>query len=545
VYKLLIVEDEVWEREGLTDFLNWSELDIEVVGTAANGIQGIKMAKEHLPDIIMTDIRMPVMDGLKLSEEVKRFLPDCRIIIITGYDDFKYAKDAIHIGVYDYLLKPVQKQQLLNALNRTITAIQRETQREEYVDSLKTQLTERAYKERERFLLSILRGNEQYQGLIDKNDFRYTFYSHRTAAVVVRVNVCPFSEGMITYAGQEHFKVFYKRIRDSVGDKGITAGNDVENGEIVICLPVKQKGRSEIEEVIHLIRRQDYGQNKPEYIIGVGSVSKDITGFVESYKHAQTAVRLLFFMKDTDILYYDDLNPPEKAQEGAVYEFLQSAPEYSKKILNAIVSSDSQKITSITDEMFDIICRNHVDKNLVCNFLADMINEISILLMSEGGSFNIGFDSGDDILEAFQSCIKLEQLKKWFNTLLINANRYFTKKRKNREEYIIYSVLNIIENEYMSDIGLEVIAYRLGISPNHLGSAFKKYVGKRFTEVLTEFRMKKAKEMLISGKDSIMNVAKKAGFISTSYFCTVFKKIHGISPMEYREKHDYGNEDKR
>jgi two-component system response regulator YesN len=350
---------------------------------------------------------------------------------------------------------------------------------------------------------------------------------------------------MITYAGQEHFKVFYKRIRDSVGDKGITAGNDVENGEIVICLPVKQKGRSEIEEVIHLIRRQDYGQNKPEYIIGVGSVSKDITGFVESYKHAQTAVRLLFFMKDTDILYYDDLNPPEKAQEGAVYEFLQSAPEYSKKILNAIVSSDSQKITSITDEMFDIICRNHVDKNLVCNFLADMINEISILLMSEGGSFNIGFDSGDDILEAFQSCIKLEQLKKWFNALLIDANRYFTKKRKNREEYIIYSVLNIIENEYMSDIGLEVIAYRLGISPNHLGSAFKKYVGKRFTEVLTEFRMKKAKEMLISGKDSIMNVAKKAGFISTSYFCTVFKKIHGISPMEYREKHDYGNEDKR
>jgi YesN/AraC family two-component response regulator len=174
-----------------------------------------------------------------------------------------------------------------------------------------------------------------------------------------------------------------------------------------------------------------------------------------------------------------------------------------------------------------------------------MTNEISILLLSKGGSFNSEFDSGDDILEAFQSCIKLEQLKKWFNALLIDANRYFTKKRKNREEYIIYSVLNIIENEYMSDIGLEVIAYRLGISPNHLGSAFKKYVGKRFTEVLTEFRMKKAKEMLISGKDSIMNVAKKAGFISTSYFCTVFKKIHGISPMEYREKHDYGNEDKR
>ena len=101
--------------------MNWSDLILRL-SERQRWNPGIKMAKEHLPDIIMTDIRMP--DGrLKLSEEVKRFLPDCRIIIITGYDDFKYAKDAIHIGVYDYLLKPVQKQQLLNALNRTITAI--------------------------------------------------------------------------------------------------------------------------------------------------------------------------------------------------------------------------------------------------------------------------------------------------------------------------------------------------------------------------------------------------------------------------------------
>jgi len=545
VYKLLIVEDEVWEREGLADFLDWPELDIEVVGTAANGIQGIKMAKEYLPDIIMTDIRMPMMDGLQLSKEVKEFLPNCRIIIITGYDDFKYAKDAIHIGVYDYLLKPVQKQQLLNAINRTITAIRRETRQEEYVDNLKTQLTEQVYKERERFLLGILRGNEQFQGLIDKNDYKFNFYSNRTAAVVVRVNGCSFSGETVSYAGQEYFGVVYKTIRDAVGDKGITAENDLENGEIVICLPVKQNGRNEIKEVIHLIRRQDYEQNKPEYIIGVGSISNDIKDFVKSFKHAQTALKLLFFMKDEDILYYDDFIPTEKIQESAVYEFLQSAPEYSKRILNAVVSSDSQEINSITDEMFDAICENYVDKNFVCNFLADIINEISILLLSKGDSFNIGYDSGDDILKAFQSCIKLEHLKKWFNTLLINANKCFEKQRKNKEEYIIESVLNIIENEYMNVIGLEVIAHRLGISPNYLGSLFKKYTGKRFTEVLTGFRMEKAKEMLTSRTDSIMNVAKKAGFINTSYFCTVFRKIHGISPMEYREKFDYVNEDKR
>lgn len=544
MYKLLIVEDEVWEREGLAGFLDWFDLNIDVVGTAVNGIQGLKMAKEYHPDIIITDIRMPMMDGLKLSKEVKRILPDCRIIVITGYDDFNYAKEAIHTGVYDYLLKPVQKHQLLNALNRAITGLQREAQQEEYVHNMKTQLSERFYKERERFLLCVLKGNEKCCRLINKEDLELTICSHRTTAVVVRVNSYSFSNEMNYYVRQEHFGEFYKKIRETVGNNGITAENDLEKGEIVICLPLKQTGRNEIEELIQLIQQQDYGVKKPEYIIGIGSISNDITGFLDSYKHAQAALKMLFFMKDENILYYDDFHPLVSSQEAAVYEFLQSAPEYSKNILNAVVSSDTQKINSLADELFDIICKNYVDKNFICSFLADIINEISILLLSKSDSFNIGYNNGDDILEAFQSCIKLEQLKKWVKTLLINANRFLTQKRENKEEYIIDSVLNIVENEYMNDIGLEVIAHRLGLSSNYLGSLFKKYAGKRFTEALTEFRMKKAKEMLISGKDRIMNIAKKAGFINTSYFCAVFKKIHGISPMGYREKFAYESEDK-
>jgi len=544
VYKLLIVEDEVWEREGLAGFLNWSDLDIELVGTAVNGIQGFQMAKEYHPDIIITDIRMPMMDGLKLSKEVKNFLPNCRIIIITGYDDFSYAKDAIHTGVYDYLLKPVQKQQLLNTLNRTIMGIQHEAQQEEYVDNIRTQLSEHVFKERERFLLSILEGSEKCRCLTNKGDLEFTVCSHRTAAVVVRVSGYSFGREMNYYVTHDHFGEFYKRIREAVGNNGITAENDLQKGEIVICLPVEQKGRSEIEEIIQLIRQQDYGVKKPEYIIGIGSISNDITGFAEAYRHARAALEQLFFIKDANVLYYDDYHPQESIREAAVCEFLQSAPEYSKNILNAVVSSDAQKIISLTDGLFDIICKNHIDKNLICSFLAGIINEISILLLSKGDSFDMGYNNGDEIFKAFQSCIKLEQVKELVNILLINANSFFTQKRENKEEYIFNSVMNIIENEYMNDTGLEVIAFRLGISPSYLGGLFKKYAGKRFTEVLTEFRMKKAKEMLISGKDSIKDIAKKAGFINTSYFCTVFRKIHGISPMGYREKFEYENEGK-
>ena len=133
MYKLLIVEDEIWEREGLVDFIDWRQLNIQIVGTASNGIQGLKMAKLHQPDIIITDIRMPILDGLELSKRVKFFLPQCKIIIITGYDDFEYARDAIHAGVYNYLLKPVQKKELLNTINRVIKDILQEKKHVEQI----------------------------------------------------------------------------------------------------------------------------------------------------------------------------------------------------------------------------------------------------------------------------------------------------------------------------------------------------------------------------------------------------------------------------
>ncbi len=112
MYKLLIVEDEKWEREGLRDFLDWGSLGIDVSGCACNGVEGVRMAEQYSPDIILTDIMMPQMDGIRMSQNIRAFLPDTKIIVLSGYDDFQYAKQTFSFHAFAYMLKPIDRKNL-------------------------------------------------------------------------------------------------------------------------------------------------------------------------------------------------------------------------------------------------------------------------------------------------------------------------------------------------------------------------------------------------------------------------------------------------
>lgn len=138
--KLIVVEDERWEREGLSSFLDWASMNIRFMGAAANGREGLVLAQAVQPDILLTDIRMPHMDGLALSLQVKRQFPACRVLLLTGYDDFSYAQDAIRQGVNDYLLKPVQKDQLVAALVRVQAELAKDREKAIQAESIQERI---------------------------------------------------------------------------------------------------------------------------------------------------------------------------------------------------------------------------------------------------------------------------------------------------------------------------------------------------------------------------------------------------------------------
>ncbi|MGE5613721.1 MAG: response regulator, partial [Bacillota bacterium] len=139
MYRLMIVEDEKWEREGLLDFIDWSGMGIEIVGCACNGIDGIKMSELFHPQIIITDIKMPKLDGIQMSRNIRTFLPDAKIIILSGYDDFQYAKQTFDFQAFAYILKPVEKRLLEEVLKDAVSVLERENSRKKELDNLKSQ----------------------------------------------------------------------------------------------------------------------------------------------------------------------------------------------------------------------------------------------------------------------------------------------------------------------------------------------------------------------------------------------------------------------
>lgn len=537
MYKLLIVEDEKWEREGLVEFLDWSEMDIDIIGAAANGVQGLKLAWEYHSDIIITDIKMPIMDGIEFTRKVKDILPECRIIIITGYDDFEYAKEAIKLGVYEYLLKPVKKEQLVEVLNKTVEAISEGRYRVKYLLGLKRQMAESKYEDRERFLLGLLDGTFNTQQASEAADWlEMITVGQGIIALVVRFDGISLFGDKEYVERQTSLKELFVLTRKIVSEEGITARNNNEMSEIVICLPSEGTGREYIYDVIHQIRQVYCGAEVPEAVIGVGSASKTLQGFAESFKQAEAALDYIFFMKDAEILFYEDIPQREELHETEIYSFFTCAAEYSKKVLRGIISMDSEGVSAISEELFEIIEKRSVAKGLVCNLIASLISEITTLLHSNDISFSFKM-LNEDIVGTLNKFIRLQDMKNWFQEILLHANYCISEKKNNKDEYIVKKVMDIIRQQYESNIGIETIARRLELSPNYLGSLFKQYMGKYFTEVLTDFRMKKAEELLASGSENVNGTAKAVGFVNVGHFCKVFKKTHGISPLAYQKKY--------
>ena len=536
MYKLMIVEDEKWEREGLVGFLDWSGLGFEIIGAAANGIQGLRLAEEYQPDIIFTDIKMPKMDGIEFSEKVKRILPKCRIIIITGYDDFEYAKEAIQLGVYEYLLKPIQKSQLLDVLSKTVKSISDEINRDKNEHAIKKQIEESVYENRERALLNLIEGGIGNQNDLKAADyFNMTFRGDGFLAVIIGVDIFPFIRRKKCDEGQILLREVYRKVRHAVGEDGVAALKDTGSNEIILCLSVGDDWKNQVCDIIRKIRQECCRMEIPEIAIGVGSVALTLQGFAGSYIQAKAALDSIFFMDDIEVLYYKDIVPGEDWNESVANEFASSINGYSKKILNAVASLDSQTIISLSDELYEYINRKSVGKDYLCLFFAGLIGEIATLMVSNGEP--LSFPGMNDALNILQQFIKLNNMKQWVLELLLKANYRISEKKNKREEYIVGKTMEIIRNNYMDSIGIETIADKLELSPNYLGSLFRQHIGKRFTEVLTDFRMRKAEEHLISGNGSVNETAKAVGFINVAHFCTVFKKTHGISPAEYQKKH--------
>lgn len=538
MYKLLIVEDEKWEREGLVHFLDWPQLGIEIIGAAPNGERGLEIAKAQKPDILITDIKMPVMDGLRLAKEMKNISPDCQMIIVTGYDEFEYAQEALSYSVYEYLLKPIQKESLLETIKRVVDNIDRQINESIYAENLHAQLNDLLFAEREKYLQSLIAGRRLPTELsLQKRGGDFFDYEYYTAAVI-KLDLASddyYADIDCLKARQKDVcSCFYRLCRDDC----LIARDEIIFCEIVLCLAAHNSNKSSFADKLSSIIAAGDPIFARKHIVGVGSCVKTMDQVARSYMEAKSALDQAFLMSEGDIVFYEDIKNEFDMDSSVAEDNIDSVADFSKKLLNQAVDADIATIMAATENAFYHLSGSGVKRSELYDYFNCFINELRIFSANIN---DLSFLKQTIYQETFfERFFRLDDLKEWLQKLLVEVHNNIKCKMANREKQLSDQAMAIIKRDYSQNIGIDSIAHSMNISANYLSSIFNKHAGRSFSTVLTEYRIKKAEELLADKTCNILDIAQKVGFSNASYFSTVFKKVNGSTPIEFRQKRRKG-----
>ncbi len=531
--KLLIVEDEKWEREGLIDFLDWKSLGAELAGLACDGFEGIDKARSIRPEIIITDIKMPGMDGLKMSSTIRTFLPNVKIIILTGYDDFKLAKEAISISANAYILKPVEEAEMEEVFRKVVEECRQDIRKEQEEEKLRELLDEAMHATRRELLSGVLKENASNEMIRQISSLDILPSTGKYAVIAARLSgldeLGAGDRGKLNSADID-LNTFMADEADT-GTQAIAILHQSAD-TVFIILYRQQMNENDLSCLAGLIADKIIEQKKCRLTAGIGSIIDSIGEIHHSCQQAKEVLEYGLFWNRDGIVMYAEMEELQQDNAAKVGEFLTRGNFYTKQIMHSIRAADGEKMRCLLEEMFLFLNSGRwASHNIIANYLCGLLNETSLLFYNPDLSEIDEETAGLPLLSLSDFIAMKEYVCGFFKEVIerIHARRSF------KDDYVVKKVEQIIFERYMSDINIKMIAAEIYLSPNYLGSIFKKSTGISVTDYLCQYRMEKAKELLRSPKSRISGVAEAVGIPNVSYFCSLFKDMFGIAPGEYRE----------
>lgn len=533
MYKLLIVEDEKWEREGLRDFLDWKSLGIEVAGCASNGIEGKRMAEEIQPHIIITDIKMPLVDGMQMSREIRAFLPQTYIIILTGYDEFDYAKQAFDFNAFAYLLKPLEKETLektiLDVLNKLET---REKHQNERI-SLENRWREYTSKNSDYLFLDFLSRKADLSYINEIPLFSRLKTYEKKVVAVFSVAMNPdraFYEDRLSADMRNNVLDVAENV---VEKEGIVLSCSEHVNEVIVCMDASS-GESEIKRKLLSIIDELNEKAGVYSMAGTGGVVDETESLPGSYRQACKALEFRFLANYGEVLFYRDIMESARKSWNLTRELVAGVDLVSRKIVNSVLSGDINRGAGYVDEFLAKLREYPSESKILLNcFIMNIVNVLNMELPNNSDGVYVALFNPQNGMVDSSVLGSFEQTKKYLTGFL--SRIAVNMKKDGSDSNVARTVLKIIEERYMEELTLKRISEEIHFYPYYIGSIFKEYTGKSFTQFLNDYRIDKAKEILDRKHVKISELAKAVGISNTSYFCSLFKERFGISPGEYVE----------
>jgi two-component system response regulator YesN len=526
MYKLLIVDDEPLVQVGIKSMLDWDARNIEIIGTASNGDAALKMIEADMPDIVITDIKMPIRSGLdllRICRERYGSLP--AFLILTSYEDFAMAKQAISYQVTDYLVKLELDADMLDASIQKAIALVDENRAPAPAEAsfFSTALLQ------ERFFIRLVNNlfESEEEFLLQKEELSLSFSPSGTLAAYCRMTTpaanTADTDRLLELSGSA-LQMFRQLIQKYV-DCYVTP-LDIRHFLILFPLP---HGAEDWRETLQKALSDTCTMLKNYYNVtvctGLGHPVKnpyDLPGSFSAAKYALSEAG-----EDRTFLFFDQVQD----QSGARNVF--NLAIFKDDIRTAYEEMDHERLQQIFASITELFAQ-HASHYPQAMDAAGSILYLTLSLLSGGEEIVSGIFSGEP--EGYRSLYQLtttEQVIGWMQTLCDGLCEYFVREKDSYKNHVVANVKAYINQNLGQKLTLNEVAAAFGISPAYLSSLFGKYSDLGFVTYVNHAKVNAAKEMLRDSNDKVYEVAEKLGFESAFYFSKVFKKIEGCSPREY------------
>lgn len=530
--KVFLVEDESVIRDGLRDNIPWQQYGFQFVGEAADGEMALPLIRKTRPDVLITDIKMPFMDGLSLSRIVSKEFPKTKIVIISGYDDFEYARQAIEVGVDQFLLKPITRLMLKKTLLELKEKIEQEWDKNDYQIQYQTEMHVYEQFSRRRFMEKVLTGELTVKEIYEeasKLSLEITAPCYNLLLFYLQEKNPDLSgEGMEDFMRKQdevlHYFLRhpeYLLFRWNASSYGVLIRSEAAQiGELT------EKGLAHIRDFCT-------DQEHLEWYVAEGNPVERLSLLPECYRQVNHYFAYRFIMPDLHVLSevtledylnsqeeqnIDSVDPSTMAQE-VIRDFLEHGNESE---IHDFVESYLQSISrALKSRMF----RAYVVLNIRFTTIA--------YVESLGASKEEYMEKIGDYAQEMN--IEPDEVPAYFVNMLQAAFDIREQESNSQNKKLISRALAYIDENYMHDsLSLNTVAAEAEVSANYLSAVFSQNMKKTFVEYVTEKRMEKAKKLLKSTALSSGGIAAQVGYKDSHYFSFVFKKTQGMSPREYR-----------
>ncbi|NLK87583.1 MAG: response regulator [Clostridiaceae bacterium] len=538
--RVVLVDDETLVKVGIKSLVDWKSLGFEIVAEGSNGENGLSLIKQHDPQLVITDIVMPKMDGIEMMRLAKEHNPNLQVIVLSSYNEFKLVRKAMKLGAWDYILKlNISSESLQEVLEKVREVILSGDEKKPEVKRVSYDYWSLSAI-RQVFLKSIIENVlEDRVNIEDKLPLMdFGLNENMLRLGILETNLYTLRE---KYSQEQDIKLIDHTLTDLIADIGnefftshiikwsfgkyvIVFSPEEGEGADTDDAAMKQRMEPMFDTIIEMIKKYV----NLEVAVGISGVCKGYKNLPQAFRQAETALEDMFYSGYGSILYYS-------GHESLSYEDTEAFSFDLKEELPRLVShGDTSGINNLFARMRSDINDKRISKGRVYELCSQLVLLCGIHLVDIRKKNGKGGEDYNE-LEHVGSLRTLAEISDWLDELRSRIIRVLSDQNKDEKHVLITRAKKFIFENCVGPVNLKNVADHLNISAGYLSGLFPKYTGMNFTEYVNQVKVEKAQELIRQGSHKIYEISYMLGYDNACYFSKVFKKIAGCTPTEYQQ----------